>query len=79
MENGLEMITTTVCRVGKLPALQPEEDFYAAGFSSINALELLFELENTCAVSIPDDQFITARTARDLHSLISQLRQGQPA
>jgi acyl carrier protein len=79
MENGLETITRTVCRIGKLPALRPEEDFYAAGFSSINALELLIELESTCAVSIPDDRFVTARTAQDLHTLIHQLQQGQPS
>jgi acyl carrier protein len=70
----VEQITAIVRRVGKLPALQPAEDFYAAGFSSLNALELLIELETQCGVSIPDERFVASRTPCDLHAVIDQLR-----
>jgi acyl carrier protein len=74
MLDELERITTIVCEVGKIAHVGPDDDFYDAGFSSINALELLLQLEDACEVSIPDDQFITARTARDLAAIIVQLR-----
>src|SRR5262245_13087969 len=63
-------ITDTVCRIGKISDIGPDEDFYDAGFSSINALELLLELESAYEVSIPDDRFIEVRTIRLLQELI---------
>jgi acyl carrier protein len=78
MTNRLEDITAIICRVGKLPGIAASEDFYAAGFSSISALELLIELESACAVTIPDEQFIVSRTPEALHTLIAQLQQEQP-
>ena len=76
MVQELESISALICRVGKLPALQPQQDFYEAGFSSINALELLVEMETVFEVSIPDDDFIAARTAQALEGMISRLKQG---
>jgi acyl carrier protein len=79
MMDQAELIRSIVCRVGKLGALRPDEDFYDAGFSSVSALELLLELEAECGVTIPDDLFVTARTVRDLHSLIAGRRKDQAA
>jgi acyl carrier protein len=76
MLDELNDVIAIVCRVGKVPALGPDDDFYTAGFSSIKALELLLELESTCEVSIVDEQFITARTPRALAAMIASLRQG---
>jgi acyl carrier protein len=71
--DGLERIVEIVCSSGKISQVQPDEDFYDAGFSSINALGLLMELETVFDVSIPDDEFVTARTCASLHVLISRL------
>jgi acyl carrier protein len=70
MAEQVEQITAILCRVGKLDGIGPDEDFYNGGFSSIKALELLLELETVFGVSIPDDQFIQARTARGLAAVI---------
>ena len=42
----------------------PDEDFYDAGFTSLSSLKLLMQLETEWDVSIPDDEFIVARSAR---------------
>jgi|APFre7841882793_1041355.scaffolds.fasta_scaffold279285_1 acyl carrier protein len=70
----LQEVIAIVCAVGGLPGgLAPDEDFYAAGFSSIRALQLLMELESRYDVSIPDDDFIAARCASDLQTLLNRL------
>jgi acyl carrier protein len=74
----LHVIAMSVSQLGKVPAVGPDDDFYDAGFSSINALDLLLDLESSFGVSIPDDEFIVARTPRALHELIGRLRQEQP-
>jgi acyl carrier protein len=79
MSNGAQQIAAIVCVVGKISAINLDDDIYDAGFSSINALELLMELESVLEVSIPDDEFINARSARALHSVIERLQQEQPA
>jgi acyl carrier protein len=79
MLDELNDITAIICRVGNLPRLGADEDFYKAGFSSIKALELLLELESTCEVSIVDEQFIAARTPRAVCTMIGALKQGVEA
>ena len=74
----MNRIAEIVCTVGQIGAINADEDFYEAGVSSLSALQLLLELESACEVSIPDDQFIVARTPRALHNLIASLKQGQP-
>lgn len=73
----LEMITELVTQVGKIPGVGPDDDFYDAGFSSINALDLLLDLEEAFGVSIPDDQFITARSVRSLDEMVTRLKREQ--
>lgn len=73
---GLDELRHVVCRVGKLESIGADDDFYDSGCSSVRALELLLELENAYGVSIPDDEFIAARTPRALHVLIMRLRKG---
>ena len=72
----LDRIVTIVQTTGKLDRIGATADFYDAGFSSINALQLLMELEETFGVTIPDEEFVTARTCESLHSLIARLTQG---
>lgn len=73
--NDLEKIIEIVRTSGKLERLTADEDFYDAGFSSINALQLLMELESAFDTSIPDDEFVNARTCTSLHSMIARLTQ----
>ena len=67
----MELVRVT----GKITEITANVDFYDAGFSSINALQLLMELEAAFDVSIPDEAFITARTCALLDSLITRLRE----
>jgi len=69
----LQEVTAIVCAVGGLNNLKPDEDFYAAGFSSIRALQLSMALESRYDVSIPDDDVIGARCASDLQTLLNRL------
>jgi acyl carrier protein len=79
MSEDLQRITAIVCEVGKISGIDPDDDIYEAGFSSINALEMLMELESALEVSIPDDEFVKARSARALHAIVERLKQEQPA
>ena len=74
MNPPLDRVTATVCRVGGLPAVGADDDFYAAGFSSVRSLELLLELETEFGVSVPDDAFIAARTPAAVAALVSRLQ-----
>ena len=78
MDNGtLPAILDILARIGGIPNLAPDQDFYDAGVSSVSALPLLLEVEDHFGVSIPDEKFITARTASDLQKLVDELRQGK--
>ena len=58
-DNDLQTIIGIVQTTGKVRDDQRAgEDFYDAGFSSINALQLLLELEAAFDVTIPDDEFV---------------------
>jgi acyl carrier protein len=73
--DNLQTIIGIVQATGKISGVAAEDDFYDAGFSSINALQLLLELESAFDVTIPDDEFVVARTCRSLESLVSRLSQ----
>ena len=72
---AMERIVALVCEIGKLPHIEPDEALMDAGFSSMNALQLLIELESEFDVTIPDEDFIEARTPRALCDLVTRLRQ----
>jgi acyl carrier protein len=72
----LARVTTIVCAVGRLDRIGADDDFYQAGVSSISALQLLMDLEDAFGVSVPDDLFIAARTARALHAIVVGLQEG---
>jgi acyl carrier protein len=73
-ENDFSSVIEVLCRVGGLAGLEPDQDFYEAGMTSMQALPLLLEMEDTFQVSIPDDQFTISRTARKLTELIAALK-----
>ncbi|WP_437568195.1 acyl carrier protein [Sorangium sp. So ce542] len=69
----VEKVIEVIVTVGSLPAaIQPDDDIYDAGFSSIRALQLLTELEDKFNVTLPDDRFSLARTPRALSALIQE-------
>ena len=70
-----ERVVAIIRRIGDLQSLDSDEDFYAAGFESVKALEVLLELEEEFAVTIPDDEFVKRRTARGLGDLVDHLQQ----
>jgi acyl carrier protein len=76
--DDFQQVIAVVCDVGGISRLNPDDDIYDAGFSSINALQLLMELESAFQVSIPDDEFIQARSPRALNTIIERLKQEQP-
>ena len=73
----LPEILTMLARIGGIPNLAPDQDFYDAGVSSVSALPLLLEMEERFGLSIPDERFIAARTASDLEKLVDELRKDQ--
>ena len=79
MSDEVERIIAIVCEIGKIADVGPDDDIYDAGFSSINALQLLIELESALEVSIPDDRFINARSAQAICAVIESLKREQAA
>lgn len=74
MPSTLEELVRVVCETGGLKELNPDADFYDQGFSSVSALQLLVEIEEQFGVSIPDDAFVKARSARELAALVGDLK-----
>lgn len=70
------VIATLVARIANIAAPSPDADMYVAGLASTDALELLVELEDSFGISIPDERFITARTANELGAVVNELRAG---
>ncbi|WP_165984151.1 phosphopantetheine-binding protein [Streptomyces sp. YIM 98790] len=66
------------------PGLTPESDLRALGLDSMQAIELLFAIEDTYGISLPDDELndTTFGTAGNLwRAIAAQLPQdtGEPA
>lgn len=70
----IERVQAIIHEVGNLSGVGAEDDFYAAGFSSVRALELLVALETAFEVTIPDEKFITARTPKALVEMLTTLQ-----
>lgn len=66
--DDLAVVTDCIREISGLHTA-PDEDFYDAGFPSLQALELLLQLEERWCVTIPDSAFIAARSARALAAL----------
>lgn len=76
-EKDLDSILEIIRRVGKLQNCSPDEDFYDAGLTSVLALPLLLDLESEFGVTIPDERFLAARSARALQQMITELKKQQ--
>lgn len=76
MTDALPTIQDLIARIAKIPRPDPDADMYVAGLASVDALELLVELEDAFGVTIPDDRFVEARTASSLTELVAELSTG---
>jgi len=70
---SLDAVLNAIRDVTGVNIVQPDQDFYDAGVTSVQALPLLLELEDRFQVTIPDDQFVAARSARRLCEMIQDL------
>lgn len=75
----MERIIQMIAQVGGIESVSPDANIYEAGFSSVRVLELLLSLEDEFGVRIPDKDFMTARTPRQISGLIDSLRERQLA
>ena len=71
--DSLDAVLTTIRDVTGVSQVLPDQDFYDAGVTSVQSLPLLLELEERFQVSIPDDQFVAARSARRLSEMIQEI------
>ena len=71
--DSLDAVLTTIREVTGVSQVLPDQDFYDAGVTSVQALPLLLELEERFHVTIPDDQFVAARSARRLSEMIQNI------
>ncbi len=49
------------------------------GFDSLDTISLLFELENTFQISVPDDRARSIRTVREIVDGVRSLKEGTPS
>jgi acetyltransferase-like isoleucine patch superfamily enzyme/acyl carrier protein len=72
-EDTLQAVTEVICQVVGTHQLDPDENFYDAGVTSIMVLPLLIEMEDRFHVTITPEQVLNARTPRVLSSQIAGL------
>ncbi len=70
---SLDAVLNTIRDVTGVSHVLPDQDFYDAGVTSVQALPLLLELEERFQVTIPDDKFVAARSARRLSEIIQDI------
>jgi acyl carrier protein len=75
----MERVLQLISQVGGIGSVEPDAGIYEAGFSSVRVLELLLALEDEYGVTIPDKDFMAARSPRQISELIERLRETQPA
>jgi acyl carrier protein len=73
-ERALETIKEILGRLLSRDSIVDDEDIYEAGLTSIMVLPLLAEIEDTFQLTIPDDDFLEARTPLSLAQMIQRLR-----
>ena len=73
-DRNLQRVIDIAGRILDRKSLLADEDLYEAGLTSIMVLPLLTELEISFQLTIPEGEFLTARTPRALAEMISRLR-----
>jgi acyl carrier protein len=75
----MERVIQLISQIGGIGSISPDAGIYEAGFSSVRVLELLLALEEEFGVSIPDQEFMAARTPREILALLERLQEPKPA
>jgi acyl carrier protein len=75
----MERVIQLISQIGGIGSISPDAGIYEAGFSSVRVLELLLALEEEFGVSIPDQEFMVARTPREIFGLVERLQEPRPA
>ncbi|HTV57382.1 MAG TPA: acyl carrier protein [Verrucomicrobiae bacterium] len=73
-DQDLQNVTEIVCRILNRDNLPADEDLYEAGLTSVMVLPLLAEIESAFQLTIPDADFLDARTPHALAQMIYRLR-----
>jgi acyl carrier protein len=75
----MERVMQLISQIGGINSAGPDSGIYEAGFSSVRVLELLLALEDEFGVSIPDNDFMAARTPREIFGLVERLQEPKAA
>ena len=75
----MERVIQLISQIGGIGSISPDAGIYEAGFSSVRVLELLLALEEEFGVSIPDQEFMAARTPREILALLERLQEPKAA
>lgn len=73
-EQELRTLKEILCRLLSQENIAEDEDIYQAGLTSIMVLPLLSEIEDTFELTVPDADFLDARTPLALAQLVHRLR-----
>lgn len=74
-QDCLQDVLAAIRDVCGVEGLAPDQDFYDAGVTSVQALPLLMELEVRFDVAIPDERFVAVRNPRGLCTVIQELKE----
>ncbi len=75
-----EKVIAALASVKRIPAetIQLETNLQEMGIDSLDVFSLLFELENTFNISIPDDDVRSLRTVHDIVEGIKKIQAAAP-
>ncbi|HUK30720.1 MAG TPA: acyl carrier protein [Candidatus Acidoferrum sp.] len=76
-----EKVISTLASVKHIPPEKITIDSSLAelGFDSLDTISLLFELENTFQISVPDDRARSIRTVREIVEGVRALKESAPS
>jgi acyl carrier protein len=75
-----EKVIATLASVKRIPAenIKPDTNLQEMGIDSLDVFTLLFELENTFKISIPDDDVRSIKTVNDVIEGVKKLLAAAP-
>jgi acyl carrier protein len=73
-----DRVIRIIAATQKIPveSIDPDSSFEALKIDSLDAINILFALENEFNINIPDDQARAVRSLADLVALVERLRGG---
>jgi acyl carrier protein len=73
-EQDVQTIKEILGRLLNQENIADQDDIYEAGLTSIMVLPLLSEIEETFGLTVPDSEFLDARTPAALAEMVQRLR-----